>query len=114
MTIRIAGDPLDAPRRSSKVKAVAEFLDTTQSHVRQLVASGELESHTLGKRGVRVYWDSVVDYQGRNARAVALQPQSLRPRARPTAASTAADRAALASLKAAGCLNKLPRGLRKG
>lgn len=106
---QLARNPADAPRPSGKVKAVAELLDTTQSHVRQLIASGKLETHTIGKRGVRIFWDSVVEYQQRTARPATeppLQPRVERPRTRP--ASLAAHRAALASLRADGCLKKRP------
>jgi len=105
MTLRIAGNPADARRPSGKVKAVAEYLDMARSHVRQLVDAGELEAHKVGKRGVRIYWDSVTDYQRRNARPVERAGrESAKPARRPSAVSMAADRAALASLKAAGCI----------
>jgi hypothetical protein len=110
MTFRphIAGNPADAPRRSGKVKAVAEILDMAQSHVRQLIESGELETHGVGKRGVRVYLDSVADYQQRKARTYAQPPLRRPPERKPKPASLAAHRAALASLKAAGCLKRRP------
>jgi len=85
---------------------VAEALSTTQSHVRQLVARGDLESFTIGKRSVRIYWDSVADYQDRNTRPGPVKTESLKPRAKPSAASTAAARAAYATLQAAGILKK--------
>src|SRR5262245_46578471 len=102
---QIACNPLDAPRASGTVRAVAEILSLHQSQVRRLVETGELESFTTGKRGVRIYWDSVADYQARRTRQAARKvvgaPQSPKPRFRRNAASIASHRAALAVLEAA-------------
>jgi excisionase family DNA binding protein len=52
-----------APRPSAKVKAVAGILDCDDSTVRRLVRDGQLEAHRTGKRGIRVYLDSIATYQ---------------------------------------------------
>lgn len=94
----------DTPRESRKVKTVAAILEVDQSQVRRLVDDGELEAHTQGKCGVRVYLDSVADYQRRQARKAKRQPETQATGQRRSQASTTAHRAALASLRADGCL----------
>jgi excisionase family DNA binding protein len=106
MTFRphIAGNPTDAPRPTGTVKTVAEMLATHQSQVRRMVQTGELEAHRIGKRGVRIFLDSVADFQTRTTRESLRGSESPKPKIRRNAASTAAHRAALAILKAKGCL----------
>jgi excisionase family DNA binding protein len=88
------------------VKTVACILECDPSDVRRLLDSGEIEGHRIGKRGVRVYLDSVAAYQAREARRArvtrapvpdAPPPPRLMPRA-----SQAAHKAAVAALRAAG------------
>ena len=50
-------------RPSARVSRVADLLDCDESDVRRLIDVGELQAHGLGKRGVRVFLDSVADYQ---------------------------------------------------
>ena len=50
-------------RPSARVSRVADLLDCDESDVRRLLDVGELQAHGLGKRGVRVFLDSVADYQ---------------------------------------------------
>jgi excisionase family DNA binding protein len=50
-------------RPSARVSKIAELLDCDESQVRRLVRSGQLQSHRIGKRGLRIYLDSVVEYQ---------------------------------------------------
>lgn len=57
-----AGVP-SAPRKSVRVATVAETLECDASEVRRMVRQGELEAHRKGKRGIRVYEDSVAAYQ---------------------------------------------------
>lgn len=84
------------------------MLDADESQIRRLVDAGELEAHIIGKRGIRIYLDSVEDYQARQARAArprAAAPEEGAPRRRRSAtASTAAHRAALARLRAEGIM----------
>lgn len=98
----IALDPASAPRPSAKVSTVAGLLDCDDGDVRRLVRAGELEAHTKGKRGIRIFLDSVREYQDRQARpSPAVSPPIHRPKAR-AAASSAAYKAALAGLAAKG------------
>lgn len=103
MSVMLALDPASAPRPSARVATVAELLDCDQGDVRRLVRSGELEAHGKGKRGIRVFLDSVRAYQDRQSRPAMTGPASLihKPRAR-AAASTARFRAAMAGLAAKG------------
>jgi hypothetical protein len=50
-------------RPSARVANVAAVLDCDESNVRRLIDVGELQAHGLGKRGVRVFLDSVAAYQ---------------------------------------------------
>ncbi len=99
MSPRLAPDPLTLlppPRASARVSAVATLLD----------CDGALESFTIGKRGVRIYLDSVAAYQERQARAQtspAKQPGKIVTAAR-RKASTAAHASAMAELRALGIL----------
>jgi hypothetical protein len=98
-----AADPATAPRPSARVARVAELLDCDAGDVRRLIRSGELETHGKGKRGVRVFLDSVRDYQDRQTKPMPDRADAVihRPKAR-SAASTAAHRAAMAGLAAKG------------
>jgi hypothetical protein len=105
MIARLTPSAIDPPviRPSARVATVAAALDCHPCDVRRLVAAGDLEAHGKGVRGIRVYWDSVADYQTRKAlpaRGGAAQVIH-RPKAR-APASTAAYRAAMAGLQAKG------------
>ena len=106
MTVQphFAMNPADAPRPSAKVARVAELLDSDESGVRRLIRAGELETHGNGKRGVRVFLDSVRAYQDRQAKPCQRQaPDGLIHKPKPrSAASSAAYRAAMAGLLAKG------------
>lgn len=95
-------------RESRRVRTVAAMLDADETTVRRLIETGELESHTIGKRGVRVYLDSISDYQARQARTARPRPpdqgQAAMRRPRPAAASSAAHSAAKAWLRSQGIL----------
>lgn len=102
MRPRLADDPAAYVRPSARVARIAELLDCDPGDIRRLIAYGELEAHGKGVRGVRVYLDSVQDYQARRAvvpRLAPAVPKKTKPRA---PASTAAYRAAMAGLKAKG------------
>jgi excisionase family DNA binding protein len=101
VTLRAA--TLDAPmvRASARVSRVAELLDCDESDVRRLIDRGELEAHGLGKRGVRVYLDSVIDYQAGRAR----KPKRAVDKPRQHRSAThAAHLAAEAELRKAGII----------
>jgi excisionase family DNA binding protein len=90
-------------RASARVATVAKLLDCHQSDIRRLVDSGELQAHTKGTRGVRVFLDSVADYQERQGRRPrgTRKPISMHPH-RKSPPATTAFRAAMAGLKAKG------------
>ena len=106
MTVRLAvtsEPPAALVRPSKRIAWVAEALDCDDDQVRALLDSGELQGHGIGKRGVRVFVDSVTAYQERHARAAKKPAKSLDQTARrPTAASRAAHNAAIAELQRNG------------
>ena len=103
MTLRLASPPA-APcvRESVRVRTVAGWLDCEHSQVRRLITDGQLTAHTIGKRGVRVYVDSVTAYQERQARKSA--PEVKKARADRRHATSAAQAAAMAELHSLGLL----------
>jgi excisionase family DNA binding protein len=42
---------------------VAALLDLDESQVRRLVDTGQLEAHRIGRRGIRIFQDSITRYQ---------------------------------------------------
>lgn len=100
---QIVMDPASAPRPSARVARVASILDCAESDVRRLVRGGELQSHKQGKRGVRIFLDSVREYQDRRTKQSQAEALMHKPRARAAAAS-ASFRAAMARLSALGLL----------
>ena len=94
MTVRphIITDQDRAPRPSARVARVAELLDCDESDVRRLIDSGQLKAHGIGKRGVRVYLDSVADYQDQKDRpAKRAVDKTMKPRPAARAAHLAAE-----------------------
>jgi hypothetical protein len=91
-------------RESRRVRTVAEMLDADESQVRRLIAVGDLETHTIGKRGVRVYLDSVVAYQERQAAAPRKQKPKQTLALKRRAVSTAAHNEAVRNLRRVGVL----------
>lgn len=73
MTARVATSPdeidaaMRAVRRSVRPATAAEMLDCDRSQVYKLIKGRELETHGLGKRGVRIYLDSIEAYRERKA-----------------------------------------------
>ena len=108
--VHLAPDPASAPRASATVKTVARDMQAHESVVRRLVKRGELEGYTLGTRGLRIFLDSVIAYQKRQARSIERKPDATAATSRrsPRAASVAAHRSAEAALAAAGCTRKAP------
>lgn len=108
MSVRPAAFVIDspAPRASARVGAVAAMLDCADSQIRRLVQAGALEAFTIGKRGVRIYLDSVAAYQERQAQPEAGRAPGRRRTAAPDRrqASTAAHNSSEAELRAAGYL----------
>ena len=67
---RLASTPAEiaaaaASRPSWRVKRVSAELDCDGHTVRDLVRDGHLEAHRIGKRGLRIFADSVRAYQER-------------------------------------------------
>lgn len=97
----------DIARESRRVATIAAMLELDESQVRRLVDEGELEAHRIGKRGLRVYLESVAAYQARQARPAT---RKLEHRARVNAArravATSAHRFAMAELEKAGILRR--------
>ena len=71
---QIAANPADAPRESGTVKAVAAKTSSHPSTVRRLLAAGAYEGYRQGKRGIRIYLDSVADHQRRNTLPIERKP----------------------------------------
>lgn len=68
-------------RPSARVGRVAEILDCNESDVRRMIKTGEVDAHRIGKRGVRVFLDSVFAYQERRV----IQPAAAHAETRPPA-----------------------------
>lgn len=95
-------EDLGGVRRSLRVAKVADLLDTEPSQIRKLLKAGELDGHRIGKRGLRVYVDSIEAYQQRNQVGAAAAPPTSLSRPHHKRGPSAAARAALASLRVAG------------
>jgi len=94
------------PRESARIKRIAQLLDCDESQVRRLITAGDLEAHGIGRRGVRVYLDSVEAYRERQ-QILPRQPGGLRrPKVPPTPcpASRQAHEKAVARLRERGLL----------
>lgn len=98
----IVDDDLDttsAIRPSIKVSTAANLIDCIQSQVRRLYYSGELEGHRVGKRGIRIYVDSLRAYQAHGA--IGTPPQRKPPERKK---ASIAHSLSMESLRKAGCL----------
>lgn len=94
-TLPVDPAALSSVRPSARVRTVADILDCDESQVRRLILAKKLETHGLGKRGLRVYLDSVRDYQA--GKEPAPKPKSV-----PSKAGRAAHLHAMAELRARG------------
>jgi excisionase family DNA binding protein len=88
-------------RESARVATVAHLLDCDQSTVRRMVASGSFETHQVGKRGIRIFLDSVAEYQAAKSKLATPRMDNPQVRAR---APRAAHATALAALRESGIL----------
>jgi len=88
-------------RRSARVSTVAEILDCDESQIRRLIKTGTLEVHRVGKRGVRIFLDSVSRYQEARSHHVPQQIEVARERRSTRRASHVA---ALSTLRGRGLL----------
>ena len=90
-------------RPSARVARVAALLDMHDSDIRRMVKKGELEAHGKGVRGMRVYLDSVRDFQKRRDRREGDRSDLVtqKPRIK-TQVHRAAFQEAMAGLRAKG------------
>jgi excisionase family DNA binding protein len=100
----IAADPAAMPRRALRVSRVCEILDCGQSEVYRLIRHGQLEAFTIGRRGKRVYADSLEDFQCRQTVKPTFEAADAPVVRKRAACSTAAYRAAMVGLAAKGLL----------
>jgi excisionase family DNA binding protein len=98
----LAADPAVFVRPSARVIRVMELLDVDESTVRRLIDRGEIEAHGVGKRGIRVYLDSVRGYQ--DARAVPPKGGKPKLKAQRSDVARAAHRGAEAALRKSGII----------
>jgi len=105
--LRLAADPAEADsipglRSSVRLRKAAAALDCDLKHLRLLLQAGDIEGHRIGKRGLRVYVDSLRAYQERRPIEASAPrrpaPAPRRPR------HDAGYREAMASLRAKGIL----------
>lgn len=94
----VPADDLPAIRPSVTVADAAKAISADPSTVRKMLRRGELEGHGVGKRGVRVFADSVAAYQRRKALVPTAAPEKAPQN------QSASHRAAVAALRAAGIL----------
>jgi excisionase family DNA binding protein len=89
-------------RPSARVGTVARLLDDDPSQIRRMIRRGQLEAHREGKRGVRVYLDSVEAWQKANSICPVSAPVAPAAPAEPSRASRAAHGQAMTHLRALG------------
>lgn len=108
MTLRLVPTAaIDVPviRPSARVSTVAQLLGDDPRQIRRMVARGDLEAHRQGKRGIRIYLDSVEAWQRGNPlkpRQDAAGAASAAPPAPLSGATKAAHRHAVAHLQQLG------------
>jgi hypothetical protein len=90
-------------RPSARVRTIATLMEEDESEIRRMVARGELEAHRKGKRGIRIYLDSVADFQRRRELVPIRSHSAHCPNTRASRpVNRAAYRAAMASLRKDG------------
>lgn len=104
MILRAAITPeaLEGLRQSLRVRRVAQLLDMDMGSVYKLIKRGELEAHKSGTRGMRIYADSLQDFQTRRRINPSAGYEHKLPAAQPS--RSAAQREAEAFLKMHGCM----------
>jgi hypothetical protein len=78
------------------------MLEWDESQVRRAVDTGGLEAYRIGKRGIRIYIDSVRAYQ--ESRKIAPTKKIISAKSGRTRISTQAHRTAMEELRARGIL----------
>lgn len=108
VTVRPCYTPYPPPfadeRASARVKHVAALLDCDDSQIRRLIDSGDLEAHRIGKRGIRVYLDSVDEYRNRMMIITRKATSAGIPKPLKSKATTTANREAMAYLRQIGII----------
>jgi excisionase family DNA binding protein len=105
MRPHIALDTALSPRPSARVATVAELLDCDETTIRRMIQKGQLQAHGTGKRGIRVYLDSVTAYQeARPVAASRAEADRKRIRAQRSSVGRAAHADAIAQLQKSGIL----------
>jgi excisionase family DNA binding protein len=79
-----------------------KLLDLDERSVRRLIDDGDIEAHRVGKRGVRVFLDSVSAYQTANIMKAA--PVMARQKQQHSTATKTAHRAAEVALRKSGII----------
>lgn len=98
-------------RPSARVSTVARLLDDEPSQIRRMLARGDLEGHREGKRGVRIFLDSVAAWQARGTLKPTKSPEKDRPTPPPprSRATQAAHRHAVSLLQDLGVMPRSGR-----
>jgi excisionase family DNA binding protein len=89
-------------RPAAKLGTVAEILEVDHSAIRKMIRRGDIQAFRLGKRGVRIFLDSIAAYQ--EGRFIQSQPKIREERQRKRIANTAAQRQAMAELRRLGII----------
>ena len=93
-------------RPSIRVAKAAALLEVDISTIYRLIRNGNLESHRIGKRGVRVFADSLSNYQDQQ-KIIGHSKYTDRhktPKERSISTNTPAYQDAIAYLRSIGCL----------
>lgn len=88
LAVPIDANALAGVRPSVRVATAAQLLDVDRGEIYRLLDAGALEGHRKGKRGKRVYLDSLRAYQADNT----LQPRRQLAAPAPPAAASAPRR----------------------
>jgi excisionase family DNA binding protein len=90
---------MDVPRESVCVNRAAEILACDPSYVRKLIKRGRLDAYRMGRRGIRIFADSLRAYQETNRMGFTTKNNELKTR---PAWRTPQHREALAFLRQSG------------
>lgn len=98
----LEGDLAGHVRPSVRLERVMQILDADERSVRRLIDRGELQAHGIGKRGVRIYLDSVLAYQ--ESRAITPKEPQRNIQAKRKTVAQIRRSASRAALRASGIL----------
>lgn len=96
----------NSPRPSARVGKVAQMLDCDESQIRRMIKSGQLTGHRIGKRGWRIFLDSVAEFQTHGGAPLAprYSTRDNKSVSQPSRACRRAHAQAMAELQKAGVL----------